>query len=536
MNRLLWLIPLLGLAASPAQALDLTRLRTLDGTIANGEYGYSVVVVGDMDGDGFAEYAVGASADPTGGAGAGRVFIFRGGPQHASDPPAWVITGQPGDLLGASLAAVGDVDGDGFADLLIGAPAGTTADPSLPGRAVLVFGSNPLGARAPVSFSGPAPGARFGAAVAGLGDWSGDGRPDFAVGAPDANNSAGLVELFFGGSASPTLGFTLHGRTAGDNFGSAVAGAGRTHGGPRGDLLVGAPFNSDSQVWAGKVYLLLGGSPPDTIPDMMYAGAAAGDFFGSALAGVGDVDGDGYDDFAIGAPGANDGSSVDVGRAYLFRGGATPPATSTLSVVGTSPYTELGLSVAGVGDVNADGLADWAAGAPGSPDASSAGEVRLFLGRPVPVASPDTVLTGEAVGDMFGRSISNGGSVDGGAHALFLIGAYAHGTGGRAYLYGSANATVSVPRAGASPLSLAAPSPNPAAARTRVSFALAHDGRADLAIVDLAGRRVRDLLDAPLEAGPHDAVLDVAGLPTGLYFVRLTAADRTLARKLIVVR
>ncbi len=535
MHRTLVSLVLLAALATRAQAIDLAGLRALDGAVADGQYGFSVAVVGDMDGDGYAEYAVGASSDSTGGPGAGRVFIYRGGPQHLADPPAWVITGLPGDLLGMSLAAVGDVDGDGYADLLIGAPAGTTVDPSLPGRALLAFGGRPLGTRAPLVITGPVPGGRFGAALAGLGDWSGDGAPDFAIGAPQANAQAGLVAIFLGG---PGVGLapwaTLHGRAAGDQFGSAVAGAGRTRGGATGDLLVGAPFRSTNTVWEGEADLFLGGAGADTVPDRTYTGAAAGDFLGTALAGVGDVDADGHDDFVIGAPGANVGALVDAGRAYLYAGAATPPTTPLLTVAGSAAYTELGLAVAGVGDVNADGFADWAVGAPGGPDANSAGAVQLFLGRATPLAAPDTTLAGAVVGDMFGRAISNGGRVEAGAHALFLVGANAHGIGGGADLYGAASATVAVAELGTRGLVLDAPRPNPVTLHGRLTFSLVGTGRVQLALFDPRGRFVRELFAGTLGAGPHAIPLDTSGLAPGIYLARLAEGGASVTRKLLV--
>src|SRR5439155_4833320 len=123
---------------------------------------------------------------------------------------------------------------------------------------------------------------------------------------------------------------------------------------------------------------------------------------------------------------------------------------------------ELGLAVAGIGDVNADGRSDFAVGAPAGADSTKVGEVRAFLGRAAPVSSPDTVWFGEAGGDMFGRMISNGGRVDAGLHDLFLIGSYLHSNAGRAYLFGSGTASVAVPdEVDGAGIRLLAPWPDP---------------------------------------------------------------------------
>src|SRR5216117_2534254 len=91
-------------------------------------------------GSSLALLAAATGADAAAGTAAGRVFVFRGGP-HLGEPPALVLAGLPGELLGAALAPAGDVDGDGLADLLVGAPAGTTVDLAAPGRVLIVFGS-----------------------------------------------------------------------------------------------------------------------------------------------------------------------------------------------------------------------------------------------------------------------------------------------------------------------------------------------------------------------------------------------------------
>src|SRR5436190_20902442 len=93
---------LVSIPAAPASAA-FTLIRTYDGPVAGGSFGYSCVVIGDMDGDGIAEFAIGAPDDATGGAGAGRVFIYRGGNPLPNDP-AWVVTGAPGEHMGQALA------------------------------------------------------------------------------------------------------------------------------------------------------------------------------------------------------------------------------------------------------------------------------------------------------------------------------------------------------------------------------------------------------------------------------------------------
>jgi hypothetical protein len=539
-------LPLLLIAAAsllprPATALELARLHTWDGAAQDGQFSFACVVLGDMDGDGFADFAIAASADPTAGQGAGRVFVFRGGVAHLGDPPALVIDGAAGDLLGTSLAAVGDVDGDGLADLLIGAPGSTDVHPGATGRALLVFGSSLLGSRAPAGIPGPLAGGGFGAAVAGLGDWNGDGHPDFAIGAPRANAEAGEVLVYLGGPGVPGPAVaTLHGKFPGDEFGAAVAGAGRTRGGSFADLIVGAPLNSDVTIWAGKTYLYFGGAVPDTTADRTWAGAGFGDFFGTSVAGAGDVNGDGRDDVLVGAPGVNVGPLVDAGQAYLFLGAPAPPTSPALAISGTAASDEMGIAVAGIGDIDGDGFKDFAAGAPGGADSSTLGSVQVFRGRATPSASPDSLLSGESAGDMFGHTISNGGPITGATHDVFLVGSYLHGGPGRAYLYGMPPLLLSVPPSLAPPaagIALAPPWPLPAAERVHVAFELARSTSLRLDIVDVNGRLAAHAAAGEYAAGRHELVWPAGGgaPPAGVYFAVLTAGPTRLARRFVVL-
>ena len=517
---------LIGLAAaSPAAALDLTLLHTYDGQVLDGEYGFACAVIGDMDGDGFAEFAIGANADSTGGPSAGRVFVFRGGDSHLGDPPAWVITGLPGDLLGFALAGGGDIDADGRADLLIGAPGNTDVVPGAAGRVLIAYGANPIGSRPLASLPGDGPGDRFGTSVA-LADLDGDGRSEIIAGAPGYHFDSGAVRVFHGGAAPVTL-FTLHARGDGDEFGTAVAGAGRTRGGPYSDFLVGAPYNSDATTWAGRAYLYFGGATPDTLPDREWAGPAPGDLLGTSVAGAGDVNGDGRADMLVGIPGANNGPTLDTGRAQLYLGALPPPLMPAFSVLGTVPYGELGLSVAGIGDVNGDGLADFAIGEPGTPDSFISGDVRVYLGRTPPWGSPDTTFAGEQVDDMFGHTISNGGRIGARTRDLFMVGSFDHMSFGRAYLYGRSAPTTAVRlEPNVAGVRLSAPRPNPAIAFVSLAINLERAARIDLEIVDLAGRRVGRLASGVLPPGRHEFSWPSrrgSRLPAGVYSAVLRA-------------
>ncbi len=407
---------------------------TITGGFGGDAFGTSLAGGGDVNGDGYADFLVGA---PAAAAGAGQVYLFLGGstPDSTAD---LTLTGLSGDGMGNALAMARDVNGDGYADFLVGLP---DAD-SGAGRALLYLGGAAPDGTADLTLNSGGAGDSFGAALAGLGDTNGDGYADFAVGAPGANGDTGRVSLFLGGlSVSATAAVTFSGENFGHRFGAALTGGGDVNGDGFTDLAVGAPAYSAN---TGRLYLFHGGAGgPDASVDAIRTGSGAGAQFGAALANGGDVDGDGYADLLAGAPGANSSA----GQLFLYYGGAAGIGeVRLLAEVGLLTGGEqFGTAIAGGGDGNGDGFADFAAGGPEAN--AAAGMARLFLGSG---RGPDSAYTaaidGAGDGARLGRAVALAGDVNGDSFSDLLVGAFASAAGGtnsgRAWLWPGAGTGV----------------------------------------------------------------------------------------------
>jgi hypothetical protein len=400
----------------------------------------------DVNGDGLADLAVGAEGiSHFGPSGPGSTFVYLGSASGPGTTPATALTGPDGagGGFGLSVASAGDVDGDGFADLVVGT--------WVAGRAYLYLGSAVGIASTPATtLSGPdGANSSFGWSVAGIGDVNRDGFGDVAVGAYGAASNTGRAYLYLGSasglSATPATGLT--GSEPGGNFGASIASAGDLNGDGYADLAVGARgpdgFMASSP---GHAYLYLGsstglGATPATVlsgPD------GVGGAFGGSVGCAGDVNGDGYADVAVGAIGV-----MGTGRVYVYLGGASGlGATAGATVTGPDGQQgAFGRSMS-AGDVNGDGYFDLAIGADTVYGPTpNYGRAYIVLGGPTGLAAtPATTLTGPDGGN-FGCSVAVAGDMNGDGYADLAVGAWAVASyTGSAYVYsGSANGVGAAP-------------------------------------------------------------------------------------------
>jgi hypothetical protein len=400
------------------------------GEAAGDLYGNSVAGTGDVNGDGYDDVLVGARGNDAAGANAGAAYLFLGGPARTDTPDLVLPGAAAGEWAGLSVAGAGDVNGDGFDDMIAGAPFGSAGVPGA-GAARVYFGGPVPDAVADLVLTGETADDFFGNAVAAAGDVNGDGYDDVVVGAylydlSVADADGGRAYVYFGGPVPDAVAdLTLTGEACDDRFGASVSGAGDVNGDGYDDFLVGA-FNHDTGGFeAGRAYLYLGGSLLDATADLVVTGSTTYEYLGFAVGGAGDLNGDGFADFVVGA---HHETGTHPGSAFVYLGGVAPDAVPDLTLVGADQDDNFGFSVAGAGDVNADGFDDLVVGAP-SAGAGSTGRVYVFHGGPVPDATPDAALN-DNVGPGFGSSVGGAGDLDGDGFDDVVAGAFANDEAG----------------------------------------------------------------------------------------------------------
>jgi hypothetical protein len=443
--------------AQPAQAQGPIDLLTeanvrIDGATA-GDQTAEVAGAGDVNGDGRSDVIVG-------GVFANAAYVVFGrdsmGTVDLSDlgSAGFRIAGAaPGNGVGDSVDGAGDVNGDGLADVVVGAPFAIN-DRGFLGAVYVVFGkasSEPvdLGALGARGFRiDGADGDGVGTAVGGGGDVNGDGRSDVIVGGifSDFNGreNSGSAYVVFGKASSDVVdlaalgtgGFRMDGPDAFDEIGFSVADAGDVNADGRSDVVVGAPSSDQDGFFAGSAWVMFGkgSSAPVDLAALGTSGfrisaAAVLDFTGWSVAGAGDVNGDGRADVIVGAPFAP--NNAEIGAAFVVFGKASSTEVPLAALAdggfrldGAEFGDRAGDSVGGAGDVDGDGRADVVVGAPGADNngRTDSGSAYVVFGKASTGAVPlEPIETGgfridgaaqdDRLGD--GGGIFDGGGVDG---------------------------------------------------------------------------------------------------------------------------
>lgn len=403
-----------------------------------------------------------------------------------------VITGQDqSGNFGTSIAG-GDINNDGFDDLLIGANYAKDSDGDTTGVAYVIYSSDDLTTQTQVSVSniGSSWNSLSGAKIYPAGETSGNfgvsvdivknnyenayNKNTLLIGSSTLNNSGAVVRLYpiedaTFASINNTLDInnsgswsfdTLTAENSNDYFGKSSISAGDINGDGVEDILISAPyFDNINSYNDGRVYLIFGTSGTNTPhTNIPLTGESQGimitgnqyDTIGEHMSPLGDVNGDGYDDFIIGVPSSDDGNITDVGKAYLYFGReyfnsvSNNLSDANMTFRGMEKYENMGRSVSALGDINGDGYSDFAIGTPWN----QSGEMYIVLGKnsfsssSIDLSSTTFndgfIITAESINSGFGESVSGLGDINGDGYDDFAIASPYKGEFGRVYvIYGN---------------------------------------------------------------------------------------------------
>ncbi len=458
----------------------------INGQCGDDRSGYSLASAGDVNGDGLDDLIVGAwASDPAGGSSAGRTYVVFGQTGSAAIDLSAVASGSGGfvingecanDQSGFSVAGAGDVNGDGLADLIVGAYLKDLAAGSAAGRSYVIFGQSAGGT---VNLSAVANGSggfvingecatdQSGRSVAGAGDVNGDGLADLIIGAryssPASGDDAGRSYVVFGQTGTGAInlsdmgaagvGFVINGQCASDQSGWSVGSAGDVNGDGLADLIIGAKYSDPvSGISAGRSYVVFGtlanaeinlSAVANGVGGFVINGQNPDDVSGASVASAGDVNGDGLADLIVGSPFSDPATGSNAGHSYVVFGQSTGSAIDLLEVAygnggfviyGECANDQSGSSVASAGDFNGDGLADLIIGARYHDPASglSAGRSYVVFGQTtggainlgdVANGNGGFVINGQCALDQSGTSVASAGDVNGDGLADLIVGA-----------------------------------------------------------------------------------------------------------------
>jgi hypothetical protein len=383
----------------------------------------------------------------------GAAFIYHGSATGLSTTPVTIVeSNQTGARMGLSVATAGDVNGDGYSDIIVGVPLFDNPDTD-EGAAFVYHGSatgiNPVAA---TFIESNQAGAQLGFSVACAGDVNGDGYSDVIVGAwlydnPEVNEGAAFI---YHGSASGinSIATTLvESNQAASNFGISVAGAGDVNGDGYSDVIVGAEDYDDGQSDEGVVFIYHGsaGGINTTAAALLQENLTLSQF-GFSVSCAGDVNGDGYSDVIVGAYLYNNGQ-INEGVAFVYHGSVTGINNAAVALLECNQVAaSFGASVAGAGDINGDGYSDVVVGANQYDNGeTNEGAAFVYLGSAAGINTGSvTILEMNQAGADMGRAVGAAGDVNGDGYSDIIAGAQMYDNGetneGAAFVYhGSAS-------------------------------------------------------------------------------------------------
>jgi hypothetical protein len=542
----------------PAVASSIQPDWTAEIDQAGAAFGVSTATAGDVNGDGYSDVIVGASNYSNGQSGEGGAFVYLGSAAGLGSSPAWRAESNQVDAhFGISVATAGDVNADGYSDVIVGA-SDYDQDFVDEGRAFLYLGSATGLSTTPAwtAASGQA-GARFGICVSTAGDVNGDYFSDILVGAYEFG-LGGRAFAYYGSSVGPATAPSWFGEPEPEGgafdarYGKSLASAGDVNGDDYSDIIVGASrYGYTVETHAGRAFAYYGS--PSGLPasaSWIRGGPPAfyqGDELGVSVGSAGDVNHDGFSDVIVGAL-LHMNDQYREGGAFVYHGTAAGlEHHAPWSAYGNQDEADFGTAGGTAGDLNHDGFSDVIIGAHGYDNGQvNEGQAFVYYGSGSSVQNPEQLTAeGDQASAHFGVSVGLAGDVNGDGGPDLIVGAHMYDNGeldeGRAFVYYGASTTNVPGQSTAGNLRLLPIAPNPFAHATELAYDLPQGGRVRLAIYDANGRELAVLRDGAETSGRATATWngrDAAGraLPSGVYFVKLAYGGQVEARKVVLTR
>ncbi|PXY76302.1 MAG: hypothetical protein CXX81_15420 [Methanobacteriota archaeon] len=389
-------------------------IETLTTGAVSDEYATQVINDLDFDCDGIDDLIV---SRPAANTEIGAVDIFWGSGMGISSLPDYNLTGSAGgDRFGSAIANAGDVNGDGCSDLIIGAPGATNNLGFATGVSYIFYGGNRTYSAANWSDAGEGGGDKFGGTVSSAGDVNNDSYADILVAATGFTQTGGegKVYLYLGSATGPSTDHDWYTRGYWVNViqGWSMAGIGDINGDGFDDIALGAAGSFSELTGNGRVEVYTGSLLGSMTLDNYWTTTTTNTLLGYSVLGIGDVNQDGYDDFAYSEPLYD---NLALGKVTVLRGSANGlPDNPALELIGTESSQAFGSAMSTIGDINDDGLSEIAISSIGINSIGS-GKVEYFFADNSQLLrrGVNSILMEGVSGQHLGRTISGGGDVDG---------------------------------------------------------------------------------------------------------------------------
>ncbi|MCF8341400.1 MAG: FG-GAP-like repeat-containing protein [Chitinophagaceae bacterium] len=436
--------------------ISTTAVTMVESNQANAHLGFSVSGAGDVNGDGYSDVIVGAYGfDNKWLSNAGEALIYHGSATGISSTASTVLeSNQEGAYMGNAVSSAGDINGDGYSDVIVGAYKYDNGGIAIDQGAVFIYYGSTIGINTSIStkLGSNAPDAWFGNSVSGAGDVNGDGYSDVIVGTYgyDHGQTREGTAFVYHGSATginTTVATILEANQANAFAGYSVSGAGDVNGDGYSDVIIGAFLYDNGQDNEGAAFIFHGSaSGINPIIANIVESNQQNAWFGYSVSGAGDVNGDGFSDVIVGSL-YYDNGQIDEGAAFVYLGGALGiSSVSYKTLESNQEYAQLGVTVSGVGDINGDGYGDIIVGANQYDNGQTdEGAAFVYQGGAMGINTSYTIFVeSNQTNARLGRAVSGTGDVNGDGYSDVIVGAENYSNGewseGAAFVYhGSAS-------------------------------------------------------------------------------------------------